>query len=106
MTAKQIEKEFGITYSRQAVAGRVKKHPERLKEIEDEKLDIAESKLSELMNSPDERIALRATEFYLDRKGKNRGYTTKQEMDVTSNGEGLSMPTTIIVQNPHQNGGD
>ncbi len=101
MTAKQISEECGTSYTRQAVRDRAMKKPELLADIQNEVVDIAESRLNELMKSADERVALRACEFYLDRKGKHRGYTTKQEFDVTSNGQTVSMPPVVIIANPH-----
>ena len=76
-TSKAIEKKFGIKYSRQAVRERALKHPDELKDIEEENLDVAESGLHSLMRSKDERIKLKACLDYLKTKGRNRGYYEK-----------------------------
>lgn len=82
-TARAITKQFGIQYSRQAVQDRARKYPEILADIEEENLDIAEEGLNTIMRSLSETIRLDAVKYYLDRKGKKRGYQQKTATDIT-----------------------
>lgn len=86
-TARMIEVEFGIKYSRQAVRARAEQFKEELEDIEQQNIDIAEEGLHSLMRSKNERVKLRAIELYLKTKGKKRGYIERQEVDHTSKGE-------------------
>lgn len=79
-TAKAIEEQFGVKYSRQAVRQRALDHPDELADIEEQAKDIAEAGLLSLMQDTDPRIRLDATKFYLNTKGKARGYTQRQEI--------------------------
>ena len=84
-TAKAIENQFKIRYSRQAVRDRAVKFPEEVADIEEENVDIAEEGLHSLMRSENETVRLRAIELYLKTKGKKRGYIEKTEQEVTVN---------------------
>lgn len=86
-TARAIEKEFGITYSRQAVQERARKKPDILQDIYEQNLDVAEEGLFTLMRSKNERVKQRTIEFYLKTKGKERGYIVQVNSDITSNGQ-------------------
>lgn len=79
-TARAIEKETGEPYTRQAVKQRAEKRPDILADILDDNHDVAEEGLHSLMRSKNERIRLRAVEFYLKTKGKNRGYVERTEV--------------------------
>lgn len=80
-TAKAIEKQFGVPYSRQAVRDRAEKCPDVLADINEENVDIAEEGLHSLIRSKNDNIRLRAIELYLKTKGKKRGYVEKQEVE-------------------------
>ena len=82
-TARAIEKQFGIKYSRQAVRDRAYNHLEELKDIKEENLDIAEEGLYTLMRSRNERIRLDSTKLYLKTQGKSRGYIERVENVVS-----------------------
>ena len=82
-TARAIESQFGIKYSRQAVHLRAKKHPDILADIDEENLDIAEEGLHSLMRSKTEAIKADTTKFYLKHKGRKRGYVEKVQADIT-----------------------
>src|SRR5690606_10614049 len=88
-TARAIRHQFNIEYSRQAVANRAEKKPDKLKEIHEENIDVAEEGLFTLMRSSTESIKLRSIELFLKTKGKHRGYIEKTEHDHTSNGKGF-----------------
>jgi len=79
-TAKAIEKQFKMSYSRQAVRDRALKHPDELMDIKEQNIDVAEEGLHSLMRSKDERIRLRAVEIFLKTQGKERGYSERQEI--------------------------
>lgn len=85
-TARAIQKQFGIEYSRQAVRERAEKKPELLADIIEENLDVAEEGLQALMRTKNENVKQKAIEFYLKTKGKSRGYIVQVNSDVTSNG--------------------
>jgi hypothetical protein len=80
-TAKAIEEQFRVAYTRQAVRDRAEKHPDILADIEDENIDVAEAGLHSLMSADDDRVKLKAIELYLKTKGKKRGYVEKQEVE-------------------------
>ena len=82
-TAKAIKAEFDIDISRQAVRTRALSRPDILLDIDEQNIDIAEEGLYTLMKSKDERIRLRAIEIYLKTKGKTRGYTERQELQMS-----------------------
>jgi hypothetical protein len=64
-TARAIERQLGITYTRQSVKERAEKHPEILNDIKEEVLDIAEEGLVSLMRSRNEPVKLDSTKFFL-----------------------------------------
>ena len=83
-TCRAIKKQFGIEYTRQAVRARALKHPEELQDIEEENIDVAEEGLHSLMRSKNERMRFLAIDLYLKTKGKKRGYTIKQEIEINT----------------------
>ena len=91
-TAKAIEIQFNVSYSRQAVRSRAEKFPDVLSDIEEEMIDLAEEGLHTLMRSGDERVRLKACELYLKTKGKMRGYVEKTETDVSYRSTELILP--------------
>ena len=98
-TARAIEKQFNIQYSRQAVKERAEKDFERLNDIREQNFDVAEEGLMSLMRSKAERIKLDSIKFYLERKGKDRGYSQRQEVTGAD-----GMPTNFqieIIENKH-----
>ena len=89
-----IAENIGVNYSRQAIAKRVQASPELQKVLEDtieETIDVAESRLQELIASGNVTAIL----FYLRTKGKHRGYTERQEIAGVS---GAGAPAAIQVQ--------
>ena len=80
-TAKAIQRQYNIDFSRQAARARALEHPQELEDIREETIDLAEEGLFSLMQSEDERIKLRAIEMFLKNKGKNRGYSERLETD-------------------------
>lgn len=92
-TARAIEKEFGISYSRQAVRERAEKQPELLADILEETVDIAEEGLHDLMRSSLPNIKLKAIELYLKSKGSHRGYHQKEA--VSHSGE-VAVTVTFV----------
>ncbi len=98
-TAKAIEKQFSVTYSRQAVRDRAEKFPDVLADINEENVDIAEEGLHSLIRSKNDNIRLRAIELYLKTKGKKRGYVEKQEVENS----GVQTIQIEYVNEPQQN---
>jgi hypothetical protein len=92
-TARAIEKEFGMSYSRQAVRERAEKQPELLADILEETVDIAEEGLHDLMRSSLPNIKLKAIELYLKSKGSHRGYHQKET--VSHSGE-VAVTVTFV----------
>ncbi len=86
-TARAIEEKYGTTFTRQAVRQRAEKHPEELKDIEEEIIDVAEEGLQTLIRKGEDRTKLRAIEIYLKTKGRTRGYIESSHIDHTSKGE-------------------
>lgn len=81
-TAKAITEKYNIPYTRQGVKARAERYPERLQDIIDQNLDVAESELINLMQSKNQRVKLHAVEFYLRTKGRNRDYVERNEASV------------------------
>ena len=92
-TARAIENHFNVSYSRQAVKDRAEKDMDRLNDIRDQNFDVAEEGLHSLMRSKNERIKLDSTKFYLERKGKDRGYSQRQEITGAD-----GMPTKFEIE--------
>lgn len=78
--ARIIKEKHGFAITRQAVRERAEREPDRLMELVETGLDLAEEKLQQLFDSKSERIRLRALEFYLRSKGKGRGYSERTEI--------------------------
>jgi hypothetical protein len=78
--ARLIQEKFGIGYTRQAVRERAEKDPEKLFQIVETGLDLAEEKLQQLFDSKNERVRLKALQFYLRTKGRARGYSERTEI--------------------------
>ena len=98
--ARIIEKEYGVSYTRQSVKERAERNPEILKDIESENYDIAEEGLHSLMRSKNEGIRFKSVQFYLKTKGKDRGYiersevqqeTTIKNLDITVLDDGIPL---------------
>ena len=81
-TARALEKKYDITYARQSVKERAEKDIDQLNDIVEENLDVAEEIHHKLMLSEDEKIQIKATQFYLKNKGKGRGYVEKQQIEI------------------------
>jgi hypothetical protein len=79
-TARAIEKQLGVHYSRQAVRDRAEKRPDILEDIREENHDVAEEGLHSLMRSKNERVKLSSIELYLKTQAKSRGYTERTEV--------------------------
>lgn len=75
-----------LDVSRQAVKTRVATDPELRTITEQERqgmVDIAEHGLKELMFSDNQAVRLGAIKYALSTIGKSRGYTERQEVDVS-----------------------
>lgn len=84
-TARAIQKQFGISYTRQSVKERAERRPDILEDIREENVDVAEEGLHSLMRSKDERIKLKAVEIYLRTIGKKRGYVEQVDTREVDN---------------------
>ena len=82
-TARAIVKEYGGTYTRQAVEKRARNFPDIIYDINEENIDIAEEGLYTLIRSENESIRLRAIELLLRTRGRKRGYVEKSELEVS-----------------------
>ena len=69
-TARALELKYNITYTRQAVKHRAEKDLDQLNDIVEENLDVAGEVHHNLMMSQDEKIQIKATQFYLKNRGK------------------------------------
>lgn len=85
-TARAIEKQYGISYTRQSVKYRAEQNPDELKDIEEQNIDIAEEGLHSLMMSDNERIKLQAIKMYLSTIGRKRGYSDTLELSGPNGG--------------------
>ena len=59
-------------------------------------VDTAESGLVTLLGDTDSKVRLNACQFVLERIGKKRGYSQRQEIDHTTLGEKITQPRIII----------
>lgn len=82
-TARAIQTQYNVAYTRQAVQDRARKHPEILVDIDEENIDVAEEGLNSIMRSKSEKNRLEAVKFYLKHKGRKRGYIEKVATDIT-----------------------
>lgn len=57
--------------------------------VEEERKDIAESVVNRCMDSPNDKTALKAATWYLDRKGQDRGYGKQIKVDADVNNNGV-----------------
>jgi hypothetical protein len=78
--ARIINEKYCMSFTRQAVRERAEKDPDQLMQIVETTLDVAEEKYLQLFESTNERIKLKALQFYLRTKGKDRGYTLRDEV--------------------------
>lgn len=95
-TARAITKEYGMSYTRQAVKDRAERQPVRLLDILEENLDVAEESLQSLLRSKNENVRFRAAEFYLKTKGKERGYVERAE--ITGKDSAELIPARILTK--------
>lgn len=93
-TARAIEQQFKVSYTRAAVAQRAKDYPDELLDIDEQNLDIAEEGLHSLMRSRDENVRLRAISLYLNQKGRRRGYGQTADLVVKH----TIQPPQIIIE--------
>tara|TARA_R110002167_G_C12435729_1_gene630316 strand:- start:173 stop:607 length:435 start_codon:yes stop_codon:yes gene_type:complete len=96
-TARALEKKHNITYSRQAVKERAEKDKSQLNDIVEENLDVAEEVHHNLMMSKDEKIQIKAAQFYLKNKGRSRGYVETTDIQVTEK-KPLTWMDEIVMQ--------
>lgn len=82
-TSRMIKEKLGVSYSRVACYVRANKDPERLKQIYEVRIDLAEITLLKNLKSKDDRVSQKAAEFLLKTIGKKRGYYEKTEMHLT-----------------------
>jgi hypothetical protein len=85
--------------SRETVDNYANKYPlvkQAIKDNQEFVLDVAESKLFQLVNSGD----LGAICFLLKTKGRFRGYIERQDVDVTSKGNELKQTPIFNIINP------
>lgn len=78
----------------------VNRYPKALERMTDEKealIDTAESGLVMLMSDMDAKVRLNACQFVLERIGKRRGYSQRQEIDHTTNGKEMTGLTVRFV---------
>lgn len=101
-TARAIEKQFGISYSRQAVKDRAEKKPELLADILEENIDVAEEGLHSLMRSKTEKIRLQAIQLFLKTKGKDRGYSERNEITGKDGKDIVAQITIAPMKNAKQ----
>ena len=92
-TAKAIEAQFQIKYTRQAVRERAERFPNEYADILEENVDVAEDGLHSLMQSDNEAVRFRAIELYLKTKGKKRGYVERTEQEVSIRATDVILPT-------------
>ena len=101
-TAKAIAEQFGIDYSRQAVRQRALDHKDELEDINEEVQDCAEDGLQTLMKNEDPKIKLDAIKFYLNTKGKARGYSTRSEITGADGGPVEMAAIAINIVQPKE----
>ena len=97
-TARAIEARHGIPYTRQAVRDRAESNPSILRDIEEQNIDVAEDSVRSLMQSENESIRLRSSEFYLRTKGRRRGYFEKTEQEITVQGSQYVSPREFALR--------
>lgn len=93
---------FKLGCTRQTVENYVKRYPtvaQAVKEERQKTVDVAEGKLFDKLKTGESW----AIQFILKTLGKDRGYTERQEMDVTTKGQPIKSETTIVVRE-HLNG--
>ncbi len=82
--------------SRMAIYKYMEKHPEMkevYEDIKNKKLDIAEFKLIENIKAGDTTSLI----FFLKCQGKQRGYTEKSHLDITTGGEKINTIRLVEV---------
>ena len=89
-TARALAKQ-GYPISRQAVKFRAERDFEALKDIKEEKIDLVEGILDDLMNDEDKRVVFSAVKLFLTTQAKHRGYTERSEIDHTTGGKPFSI---------------
>lgn len=78
-----------------------KEFAEKVRAIEETQADFVESQLLKAIKNDDTTAII----FYLKTKGRKRGYTERQELDLTTKGESLT-PTVNFVINGVVKDGD
>lgn len=91
-TATAISKEINQKYSRTSVKERAERDMPRLNEIREALTDFAETQQKNLMKAKNMVVRQRAVEFYLERKGKKRGWLKKSSLFGGPDDEGDQPP--------------
>jgi hypothetical protein len=95
-TARALVKKYNLdSYSRTSVWLRAHSDKEKLNEIIQEELDLAEHVLAVGLRSRNERVRVDTAKFVLKHKGKERGYTERTEV-TGANGSALSI--SVVTQ--------
>lgn len=102
-TVRAIKAKYGISITRQAVRQRAATKPELLEDIEEANLDRAEETLFDVLVKADEPTRLRAATYYLDRKGRKRGYIEKSEVNGNLN---VNLATLFVADPTEQSEGE
>ncbi len=97
-TARALEKKYDVEYTRQAVEHRAKKDLDRLRSVKETITELVENIHFGLMMSEDEKIKIKAVQFYLRAKG---GYTDVTTIEVTEK-KPLTWMDEIISNNKEE----
>jgi len=95
-TARALVKKYNLdSYSRTSVWLRANADKEKLNEIMQEELDLAEHVLSVGLRSKNERVRVDTAKFVLKHKGKERGYTERTEV---TGANGVALSINVVTQ--------
>jgi hypothetical protein len=90
-TARKALEVHQVTISRQAIKDRAEKDPDKLADIREETVEVAEDGLISLMRqNEDKRVKLEATRTFLKAQGRSKGWGDK--VDITSGDKPLAAP--------------